>query len=342
MDHFVVNKQNIIKDFVGRETILHSLRCLINSNSTFCVYGDSGVGKTYTVRKALEGLSYVEYSSDVADRIKNTQVHVLIDDGEVPTELPLSRGALIVISRRILEGFDCIHIPHLDVDDMMKIRQSGNREEAIRSNGNIRRFLFALENFDTCTIQSKTPKEFISELLCRDGTEDPKKYIGSSIAEHGYSWGVVHENYVDCQGDLEWYADIANYMSLADIEDDRIYRNCSSVSTFSLLGIVVPAIKINHTLERATIRPGSVWTKFNNFKMRYNRYQSLSRRKSRATVDIDSLMVIYQYCKLNTTESIILLKEYNFEPADVDMMNHLSLVNKIKPRVLQNIKKGLR
>lgn len=350
MDRFIVVKQKKNENFTGREDLLNTLRYFIESNSMICVYGNSGVGKTCIVQKALEGTSFIHYSPDVAERIRGTSIHVVIDETDIPEERPLSKGACIVISKKIVEGFDCVYIPPLEKKNLIELgmRQFPDLDiefinrQAELFNGNIRSFLFSLDKFEVCSISSNTQKEFMYELLCKNGNEDPRKYIGSTITEHGFSWGIVHENYTDSQNSIEWCAMIANYMSLAAIEDDRIYHNFSSTSIFSLLGIVIPAIEINHTLERSLLRPGSSWTKFNNFKMRYNRYQTLTNRKSRVTMDVDSLMVIYQHCKLDPIGSIELLKAYGFEAADVDMMNHLSLINKIKPRVLQNIKKQLR
>jgi hypothetical protein len=73
--------------------------------------------------------------------------------------------------------------------------------------------------------------------------------------------------------------------------------------------------------------------------MRHKRYQKLELKSN---INIDSLMVISQYCKSSPGEVIPMLKHYGIESADIDMMNHLSLINKIKPRVLQNIKSKLK
>jgi hypothetical protein len=128
-------------------------------------------------------------------------------------------------------------------------------------------------------------------------------------------------------------------MSYADVKDDDIYSGYAHKAIFSLFAVVLPSIEINHSLERSTMRPGSAWTKFNNYKMRYKRYNNLMLKSK---VDVDSLMVISQYCKSNPIGATPMLKYYGIEPADVDMMNHLSLINKMKPRVLQTIKAKLK
>jgi hypothetical protein len=185
----------------------------------------------------------------------------------------------------------------------------------------------------------KTPKDILYDLLCKDGDLDPKDFLGEIIVEHGYSWGIVHENYPDANTDD--FADIAECMSIADVKDVEIYNGYSQMAMFSLVGIVIPAISINHSLIREKMRPGSSWTKFNNYKMRQRQYQSMSNRINQSKIDIDSLMVISTYCKHDQERAIEIMKSYGFQSSDMDVMNHICLTNKIKPRVLQNIKKLL-
>jgi hypothetical protein len=155
--------------------------------------------------------------------------------------------------------------------------------------------------------------------------------------EHGYSWGIIHENYLDAPGvSIEKIADM---MSIADLKDEEMYNGYSSGNIFSLFGIVMPAIDIAHSLDKSTMRPGSAWTKFNNYKMRFRRYNDL---KIRSGIDVDKLMVLSLHCKSNPNDAVAMLRHYGIESADVDMMNHISLINKIKPRVLQNIKNKLK
>jgi hypothetical protein len=312
------------------------------------VYGSTGVGKSFLLKHALEGTNYVELTSellksDFVTRIKSMHVHVLADDVEV-TE-PLSLGSTIVVSDAMVENFECMYVEPLTCDNLIEIGRrkfpgtdlEKLRLHAMQAKGDVRTFLFRLNDFTDVRDMFKTPKDFVYDLVCKGGCLEPRDYICRTVAEHGYSWGIMHENYVDAPGvDL---AAIADMMSYADVKDDDIYNGYSHKTIFSLFAVVLPAIEIDHTLDRATMRPGSAWTKFNNYKMRHKRYQKLALKSN---INIDSLMVISQYCRSCPNEVGPMLKHYGIESADIDMMNHLSLINKIKPRVLQSIKSKLK
>jgi hypothetical protein len=349
MDKFVtINRQKENEEIVGRDMYIKNIQSLIASNTSFCVYGSTGVGKSFLLRHALIGMHYVELTSDLlksdfVTRIKTTQIHILADDIEV-TE-PLSLGSTIVVSDAMVENFECMHVEPLSCDDLIKIgllKHPGTDVEKLRlhamhAKGDVRTFLFRLNDFTDIRDMFKTPKDFVYDMTCKGGCLEPRDYICKTVAEHGYSWGIIHENYVDAPGvDI---ASVADMMSYADVKDDDIYNGYSHKTIFSLFAVVLPAIEINHTLDRSTMRPGSAWTKFNNYKMRHKRYQKLELKSN---INIDSLMVISQYCKSSPGEVIPMLKHYGIESADIDMMNHLLLINKIKPRVLQNIKSKLK
>jgi len=351
MDRYVTFiRQKINEEIIGRDSYIKNIQNLLDSNSSFCVYGELGVGKTFLLEHVLNGTNYIEMTSELLkgsflERIKNTQIHVLVDDLEI-TE-PLSLGSTIIVSNKIVENFNCMKIEPLSIEEIVSIglkkvptlKRETIQELAEESNGNIRNFLYSLDNFSDYRDLFMSPKDIVYNLICKDGELNPLEYVGETIAEHGYSWGIIHENYLD--SNVENIEIITECMSLADIKDVDLYNGYSHTSIFSLIAVVIPAILINHSLEKETMRPGSAWTKFNNFKMRYRRYQSLTNRKIPAKMDIDSLMVISQYCKHNQSKALEIMKTYGFETADIDMMNHITLTNKIKPRVLQNIKKLL-
>jgi hypothetical protein len=350
MDKFVtVSRQKETEEILGRDTYVKNIQSLVASNASFCVYGSTGVGKSFLLRHALAGLNYIEITSellkgtDFTTRIKTTCVHVLADD-VIVTE-PLSLGSTIVVSDSMVENFECMHVEPLSCEVLVEIGLSrhpgADREKlwmhAMQAKGDVRTFLFRLDDFTDVRDMFKTPKDFVYDLVCKGGSLEPRDYVGKTVAEHGYSWGIIHENYLDASGvDL---AAIADMMSYADVKDDDIYNGYSHKAIFSLFAVVLPAIQVDHSLDRGTMRPGSAWTKFNNYKMRHKRYQKLALKSN---INIDSLMVVSQYCKSSPGEVGPLLKYYGIESADIDMMNHLSLINKIKPRVLQSIKSKLK
>ena len=350
MDRFVIiNKQKEKDEIIGREEYITRIQSLLRVNKSFCVYGPIGVGKSFLVKHALQGLNYLELTTDFVkhmDRIKTMNVHVLADDVEVCE--PVSLGSTILVSDTVTENFECMKIEPLLLEDMIEIGskkfpglERDVLEQAFRdAKGDVRSFLFRLENFIDEKDTFKSPKNFVYDLVCRGGTLDPRDYLGKYVNEHGYSWGIIHENYPDVPGvSVESIADL---MSIADVKDVDMYNGHSlqAGSIFSLFGILLPAIQMGHALEKEKMRPGSAWTKFNNYKMRYRRYQLLCNKSS---LDVDALATISQYCKSKPVDEVVpILKKYGFESADVDMMNHISLINKIKPRVLQTIKNKLK
>jgi hypothetical protein len=354
MDRFVTiipQKEN--GEIIGRNEYIKNIRNLVSNNNSFCVYGPVGVGKTFLLKHALRGVNYVELTSellknDFLERIKNTKIHLLADDLEVTEALSL--GTTIIVSEKPVENFNCMKIEPLSTTDIVSIGLKKCPKMDPRyvtdcandSCGDIRQFLYMLDSFSDVPDLFKSPKDFLYDMVCVGGDIEPRDLLGCSIAEHGYSWGIIHENYPDAPGvDI---AQLADYMSYADIKDVDIYSGYSDThgSIFSLFGVVLPAIAIDHSLDRKTMRPGSAWTKFNNFKMRFRRFKSMTNKKFMTTVDVDSLMVIAQHCKKDPNNCIEMLTAYGFESMDVDMMNHLCLENKIKPRVLQTIKNKLK
>ena len=352
MDRFVViNRQKETDEILGRESYMKNIQNLLQSNISFCLYGSTGVGKTFLLRHALVGINYVELTqdmlkSDFVSRVKTMRIHV-VADGDVTITEPLSLGSTIIVSETMVENFECMHVEPLDVDTLVTLGArkfptyctEKLRDHALESKGDVRTFLFRLSDFTHIRDMFKTPKDFVYDMVCTGGSLEPRDYICKTVTEHGYSWGIIHENYVDAPGvDL---ARVADMMSYADVKDDDIYNGYSHKTIFSLFGVIFPAIDINHTLDRTVMRPGSAWTKFNNYKMRFRRYQALMLRTG---IDVDALMTISQYCKtLSSGDAVTnVLQTYGFESADVDMMNHICLINKIKPRVLQGIKTKLK
>ena len=356
MERFVtVKKQKDFDDYTGHLSEREALKKIINSNGTVCIYGNYGVGKTHLVHHVLKNMQYIELTNDliksgILDRISDS-THLLIDDVDVPMPQK-TKKALIIISNKMIEELDCIQIHPLTIDELVAIGtkkfpgSSNIQKYAQQSNGNIRNFFYSIENFSFQKDVFKSPKDFLHDLICDDSDVDPMRYADKIIAEHGNSWCIMHDNYVDSPNvvNLDNLANIADCMSLADIKDEEIYSGYLQYQcVFNLFGIIIPSVVINHTLKRSTMRPGSFWTKYNNYKMRTSRYSSLTNRVFKTTVDVEFLNVIAQYCKTKSVNELLpLLNTYGFESADMDMLNHILLVNKIKTRTLQSIKKKLK
>jgi hypothetical protein len=361
MDRFVkVIQQKETDNYTGHSAELFALKKIIETNGIVCVYGNYGVGKTHLVKHLLKNTRHIELTQDLArtnimEKIVDTDTHIYVDDIEEASSMVKykTKGALIIISQKMIEEIDCIQINPLNQEQLFKIGTakfpsvlSSKIKKSAQEckDGNIRNFFFSIENFSFDKDIFKSPKDFIYDLICSDSKCDPSQFLGVGIHEHGYSWGIIHENYMDSANiTINKLIDVSDWMSIADIKDEEMYHGYTHTSIFSLFGIVMPAIIINHSLSREKMRPGSAWTKHNNYKMRSGRYTSLTNRKFKTTVDIDSLNVIAQYCKSKPVKEVMpLLNTYGIESADMDMLNHLLLVNKIKVRTLQIIKKEIK
>ena len=56
-------------------------------------------------------------------------------------------------------------------------------------------------------------------------------------------------------------------------------------------------------------------------------------------LDIDRLHTIKELCRMNVDGHVDTAKSYGMMRQDFDVMNHFALNDKIKPRVLTNLKK---
>lgn len=344
-------KKNAI---LGRESFMRTMRSILDDKKVVCVYGSPGIGKTCAVMKALEDESYIELTADMfkcLDTITESNSHVLIDDIDTDTIAwttlltrgKLSKGSTIYITNGVkgIETFDCIHLEHLEKEHQIKLSYDRfptvDPVDAIRrANGNLKNLFSYLDGWDEKDV-FMSPKDVIHDLLCKSDM-NVSDYIGRVVEEHGYSSGVLHENYTDARG--ADHIRIADDLSTADVYDNMVYQgNWELLPYFCHHGIVAPALNINHGLTREAVRPGSSWTKFNNFKMRNNKVKAIMGRCRDLT--IDKLQYIREKCMKDPDGSIETLVYYKFIPQDLDVINHLGMLTKIKPRVIKKLKKGL-
>ena len=90
-------------------------------------------------------------------------------------------------------------------------------------------------------------------------------------------------------------------------------------------------MRINHSLYTNTIRPGSAWTKYNNYKMRLSRLKHMR-------INLDVIQLHHLYLQKGDISHFL---HYKFKPQDVDMMNHLCLKTKLKQKNILRIKKDI-
>jgi hypothetical protein len=357
MDKYItINPVKENSKFIGNPTLVRSLKQIVESNETVCLYGDSGVGKTFLVHHVLHGLKRVDYTTkddELVERLQNSDTHVVIDDIELDKQLiehikeggKLSKGSLVIILRSVsrVDFCNCLHFERPDVGTMVAIgakqfpNVSKSRLESLAklANGNIRNFLYSVDFPDDRDL-FKTPKDFLIDLACVNGTENPSNHLCESICEHGYTWDVIHENYLDVP-DVD-FVSIAENLSQSENIDTLIYNgNWDLLPLFSMTSILIPSILLQHKLKRETLRPGSSWTKYGNYRMRMIKYRSMTRRTTNC-LDHDALCVIRSY---PPDAALAIMKSYQFQTQDVDIMNHLSFGVKMKAREIQNLKKRL-
>lgn len=358
MDLYVSVKKQKIAGLLGRNSVVQTLRTILDNCETICVYGNSGVGKTHLVKSVLSGEKYTEIDLSNPpdyDRMKYSTSHVLIDDVDVTTQAwkdvasrgKLTEGGMIVVTMGVkgVDFCDCIKLEALSSDEQLKLIKERSPDtpndiatKAIeRANGNLRNLFDYAQDSDDKDI-FKSPKDFIHDLL--SGVENPSSHIGSVIQEHGYSCGIVHENYLNTKDpDI---LGITENLSTADVCDRWIYdSNWELLPYYCNHGIIAPTILMGSTLMRESIRPGSAWTKFNNRKMRQSKIRAMKDR-THLPIDVDGLMMIHKYCITDPDKAIEVLLSYNMKPQDLDVINHLSSINKIKPKALQLLKKRLK
>jgi hypothetical protein len=367
----------IYPQFYGNADAVQKLKDAVAANATVCLHGPSGSGKTFLVFDIVlkdtnnrnffeitgEHIGSKHSATDLCDRLAQSYAHAVMDDVDTDTygfreiverQGKLNRGAMIVIARHpvpSLKSCEYIELKPLNINELVEFGKTRFPSRPLAelvdlaklARGNIRNFVssFAIrdkkDNF-------KPQMTFVHDLVCEKHlrSENPSDYIGKRIEDHGYSWGIIHENYVDSSAVEDTYHRIAEWMSMADVVDTAIYDgNWEMSELFSLYGIVMPALLLDHTLADASMRPGSSWTKYNNFKMRVAKYRSICGRNAHVKLDLDTLQLLHTYCVKSADEAVPILTKYKIDTDDMNIINHLSIITKLKPRALAVIKKKL-
>ena len=138
-------------------------------------------------------------------------------------------------------------------------------------------------------------------------------------------------------------ASISENMSTADMYDNALYNGEWELNKFFCHeAIIHPCIKLNQSLYRETLNPGSAWTKYNNMRMRMRKIKQIKQKQIYNKITIETLILIKDKCIELNLNVLSLLRIYKLTSQDMDVINHLALITKIKPKLLNNIKKELR
>jgi hypothetical protein len=317
-----------------------------------CVMGKSGIGKSWTVRKELE--PYVELTSDILkskqdtidflNKIHGTNTPVIIDEYECVYDLvglreitaPPTNGIFVVISQipvKFSFEINTYDFPVMSPGGIKGIFPSASDKVIATCRGDLRRVKQSLTFTSDARDDFIGPRDFIISLVSRTGTENPAEYIGHPIQEPGNIASILHENYPDSKGQLET---ISNYLSMSDVIESRVYAgDWELISYFNLWGCILPATEIAHTLSNK-LRPGSTWTKYQNMCMRQKKIQLISTKIPHCNLDIDGLLLIRSQIENGYFENFL---DYDLEPSDIDILNHLSPQNKLKAKTVSSLKK---
>ena len=317
-----------------------------------CIIGKSGIGKTWTVRKELmpcieltpDILKSKQDTIDFLNKIHGTESPVIIDEYECIHDLvglreitgPPTNGIFVVISQipvKFSFEMKTYDFPVPTPEIIKSLFPDANDQVIATCGGDLRRVRQSLTFKSDARDDFMGPKEFIAGLVCRSGSENPSKYIGHPIQEPGNIASILHENYPDSKGRP---CVITNQLSVADVIETRVYAgDWDLLSYYNLWGCILPATEIGHSLSK-NLRPGSTWTKYQNMCMRHKKIQLISNRVPRQSLDLDALLLIRSQIEKGDFETFL---DYELEPTDIDVLNHLSPLNKLKAKTISSLKK---
>jgi hypothetical protein len=278
------------------------------------------------------------------NKIKGTDKNVLLDEYECVTDLigireikePPTKGLFIVTSQVPVKFDFEIHIHEFPVktpEEIQVLFPTADPHVVSTCHGDLRIVTQSLRCVSDWRDEFPGPREFLVSILSRNSHGNPMDYIGCPIQEPGNIASIIHENYVNSKGRPEV---IMDQLSQAEVIETRIYSgDWDLFPYFNLWGCVLPACEINHTLG-ANLRPGSTWTKYQNMCMREKKIQAISNKIPGRPLCLDSLLLIRAHLENGNYEPFI---EYGLEPSDVDVLNHLSPLKKLKAKALSSIKK---
>lgn len=341
---------------IKREKQSGPLYELVQEHRYVYIWGKPGIGKTWAVKKSFPGcieldsniLKSKQQTIDFLERVRGSSEAILIDEYESIQDLigmreiegPVTRGPLIIIGHEetVPNGKPFVYkfplMPPAEIEKLLKCPDSAR--VSVECNGDIRFF------YNVCMHGSSKKDEFMSardvihSLIHVDGTRRPGNLMGEYLDEHGNMLGMIQENYVNSPNVDT--IQVTEALSNADIIDCRIYEgNWDSMCYFYNEGILIPSFHIGHTLNE--IRTASIWTKSLNIRMREKKIREMNTKSVHRHLRHDELIVIQRYCNSDLDKARELLREYNLDSSDLDVINHLG---KIKTKHLTILKKECR
>lgn len=322
-----------------------------------CVFGRSGIGKTWTVHNVLDPC--IEITSEILrskqetlqflEKIRGADTPVIIDEYECVHDLvglreitkPPTNGLFVVVSQIPVKfDFEIVtyDFPIPDAQTIKKLFPEASEDAIRQSKGDLRFVIQSLTFKSDAKDEFQGARDFIDSLVSVKSNTNPVHFIGHSVHEPGNVTAILHENYVNSKKCN--HAVTIQHMSDAVMFEDKIYEgNWDLYPYYNLMGCVLPAIEIGHTLK-PPLRPGSVWTKHQSACAREKRLVTAAQRVSGRRISMDEILMLRMYAEKGNVE---ILKEYKLTSQDLDVMNHLAYdpKRKIKVKDLTALKKSL-
>lgn len=269
------------------------------SADVICMWGPEGIGKTWLaeqtggVHLTEDTLRSKQSTLDFMARMRSSDQAVIIDDFESLKDLvglrelkgSPSRAQMFITARGPIKlSFPVLNheypIPTSEkIIKIINFLKPGTDEKRLRklaeeAKGSVRYVLQELEFFSDQRDFFQEPRKDLEVLLCKGVAG----HVPSCIHEHGFSWAMVQENYPDGNLSLDQIAELAEDMTDVDIIDERMYREQSwgLLPYFAILAIFKPAFLVKKSLKK--LRPGSMWTKFQNECMKRKKVEALKRK----------------------------------------------------------------
>uniref|UniRef100_A0A6C0JTS7 Uncharacterized protein n=1 Tax=viral metagenome TaxID=1070528 RepID=A0A6C0JTS7_9ZZZZ len=355
MDRFIkITSEKKISEKPLNEKYRSRLYELVCQKKNVFVSGPPGVGKTTVVKDVLQNFKHFEMCCEnirFKDFLDNNETHIFIDDydyeinlykkmvDDISNGIKKHDGAFIVICEKyyMYPNFENIVIEKPTVSELLSLIPVGTEymyaQAANDANGNIHNFLMYKDFPDTKDIFLST-KDYIIQLLCEIKYESS---IKDTLQEHGSFWDMVHENYIFSDGTN--LAKVINGLSLADAYDTRIYDGDWGSMKFFVNEVVRNTrLYLGKPLKPEDIKAGSCWSKNGNYKMRHHRLQNIIK-KGPTNMNRECIYLLQKYAKVGDINKLL---TYNVDATDFDIINHLCVGNKLKPRDVNNIKKELK
>lgn len=315
-------------------------------------WGPPGTGKT-TFFKNIPHIPFdhdilksKEKTIDFLQRMNYSKLPLVLDDFELVetlTGISELKGRknypfYIISNEKIGTVPDCIyyeHIPNIEsFAESIGIKPCEVQKRLEKTNGNMTTVKLDHLFFDSERDTRYCPKSYVSTLLTLGENKTSTEFLDRVMFEHGNTLGIIHENYLDYSNSCGTLADIANSFSIADMIDKDIYSEISwhLVTYFNVSSCLIPATLIkkegSNIKKKKELRPGSIWTKYSNACMKSNRLKRLK-------VSRDCIDLCIKYINIEGLN-------ISFDSYDLDTLNQLSLLEKIKPKILTKLKAELK